>query len=857
VLSRATLMQSNCKRAVLANLALIAAGLLWAPAVRAQATPAAPPLLVPPKVLDSAPPIYPQAHLAHGEHPTVVLKVTVLATGEPADVAVEHSAGPDFDEAAVQAVRKWRFDPARRGESPIASRVGVAVHFELPELSVVDVVAVPSAEEAVPHPHDEPHPDMTGTPGASFGARAVVDAELRSEGRGSSDFRLDSKVLHAAPRADAADLLKTAPGMVAARIEGDAVAHRLMLRGFDADHGQDIALSIDGLPINQVSHIHGQGYADLGFLIPEVVRGLRVIEGVTDPAQGDFSVAGSADFELGVEKRGLRLDSSYGRFNSFRELLLYAPEGTAKDSFAAVSFRKTQGFGQNRASTTGSAMGQLAFGHERLKLTLSSALHASRAQTANVVRRDDVEQGVVGFYGVYPLATTEAQGAFAARAQLSAKLRYLGESGQNAELQLGYVLTDFRLLANYTGFTEVSQIEPSWAGRGDLTEQLNQARMLFMRGRYRTAAMRLVASSELRLEAGFSGRMDQIAQRQNLVEAPENTTWDKRVDASILAVDVGAYVDADLSLTRFARLKGGLRADMLAYGVEDALANFIPSFRADSHLPGYRRSAAGLAMGPRAALELLPTSQLTWSCAYGEGYRSPQARLLDDGEPAPFAKVRSGDTGLRFMFGPDRQSSVRGSAFYTHLTNDVAFDAREARPSPIGPTTRVGGVLYADLRVLSWLTATASVTYVRATLDAPPPKTLENPSPAYESGQRLPYVPSWVGRFDGRAEQHLGSLRGHALLGHVAAGLTVWSRRTLPFGESTPAVALLDASAGAKAGNVRVDLSLMNLLGARYAASEVVTASNFDPSGVPSRLPARHLTAGAPRTYLVTLGVDL
>jgi TonB family protein len=850
-------MQSNCKRALLANLALLAAGLLWEPPAQAEAAPEAPPVLVPPKVVESAPPVYPQAHLAHGEHPTVVLKVTVLATGEPADVAVEHSAGPDFDDAAVHAVRQWRFEPARRGTLPIASRVGVAVHFELPELSVVDVVAVSSAEEAVPHPHDEPHPDAIGTAAGPFGARAVVDAEMRSEGRGSSDFRLDSKVLQAAPRADAADLLKTAPGMVAARIEGDAVAHRLMLRGFDADHGQDIALSVDGLPVNQVSHIHGQGYADVGFLIPEVVRGLRVIEGVTDPAQGDFSVAGSADFELGVEKRGLRLDSSYGRFNTFRELFVYAPEGMGKESFAAVSFRKTQGFGQNRASTTGSALGQLAFGNERLKLTLTSALHASRAQTANVVRRDDVERGVVGFYGVYPLATTEAQGAFAARAQLSARLRYLGESGQNAELQLGYVLTDFRLLANYTGFTEVSQLEPSWAGRGDLTEQLNQARMLFMRGRYRTAPMQLAANTNLTLEAGFSGRIDQIAQRQNLVEAPENTTWDKRVEASILAVDVGAYLDADVSLTRFARLKGGLRSDLLAYGVEDALSNFIPSFRAESHLPGYRRSAAGLAMGPRAAFEVSPSAQLMLSIAYGEGYRSPQARLLDDGEPAPFAKLRSGDAGLRFTFGPDLQSSVRGSAFYTYLANDIAFDAREARPEPIGPTTRRGGVLYVDLRVLPWLTTTASVTYVRATLDSPPPKTLENPSPAYESGQRLPYVPSWVARFDGRAEHAVGSVRGRSLRGHVAAGLTVWSRRTLPFGESTPAVALLDANAGAKLAAVRVDLSLMNLLGARYAASEVVTASSFDPNGVPSRLPTRHLTAGAPRTYLVTLGVDL
>src|SRR5690606_4708419 len=113
------------------------------------------------------------------------------------------------------------------------------------------------------------------------------------------------------------------------------------------DHGQDIELTVDGVPVNQPSHLHGQGYADLGFVIPETVRSLRVVEGVYDPAQGDFAVAGSADFQPGVAQRGIQLSSSYGAFNTLRELALWAPEGQAEDTFAAVLFRKTRGFGQN------------------------------------------------------------------------------------------------------------------------------------------------------------------------------------------------------------------------------------------------------------------------------------------------------------------------------------------------------------------------------------------------------------------------------------------------------------------------------------------------------------------------------
>ncbi|HEY6878093.1 MAG TPA: TonB family protein, partial [Polyangiales bacterium] len=276
--------------------------------------------LLPPRVLESPPPIYPELHLAHGEHPTVVLKITVLADGAVADVSIEHTAGDDFDRAAIEAVQRWRFEPARRGAQAIASRIGVAVHFELPELATVEVGAVTSAEPMTPHRHDE-------GPADEVEAVAKIKAEARTEARGNNDYRLDRKLLEAAPHADAADLLKGAPGMVVARIEGDAVGHRLMLRGFDADHGQDIELTVDGVPVNQPSHIHGQGYADLGFVIPETVRSLRVVEGVYDPAQGDFAVAGSADFELGVEQRGARASSSYGAFHTFRELALWAPEG--------------------------------------------------------------------------------------------------------------------------------------------------------------------------------------------------------------------------------------------------------------------------------------------------------------------------------------------------------------------------------------------------------------------------------------------------------------------------------------------------------------------------------------------------
>ncbi len=815
------------------------------------------PALTPPRVLHSVAPIYPVSHLSHGEHPTVVLKATILADGAITEMQIEHSAGKDFDDAAIAAVKQWTFEPARREGEAIASRVSVAVHFELPELGTFEIASITVAEPLVPHAHQgEPAPHA-GEPEPEFQAHAEVDALLRDEDRGNSDFHLDRALLDAAPHLEAADLLKAAPGMVVARIEGDAVAHRLMLRGFDADHGQDIELNVDGVPVNQSSHIHGQGYADLNFLIPETVKRIRVTEGVYDPAQGDFAVAGSANFQLGVEQRGFSLHSSYGSFNTFRETAVWAPKGQPDDTFAAVSFRKSDGFGQNRASTWAAAIAQGTFGRGPLKLTLHGSAHAVRARTANVLRLDDIEAGSVGWYDVYPYPTAQSQSGYATRAQLSAKLRYIGHAGENAEVLLFYVVNDFRLLANYSGFSEISRHNPAWSGRGDLIEQTNLARTVGLRARYRSTSYAPHPEVKGSLEFGLYSRVDLIGQNQNLVQAPQNTVWDREVAADITAADIGGYFDLDLAFTKFVRLKGGVRADMLNYRIDDALQNFIPADRPQNYIMGYRRTAAGIAVGPRVVLEVEPLKKFVLSAAYGEGYRSPMALLLHEGEPAPFTKVRSGDLGARIAFGAREQLSLRGSGYYTALDSDIVFDPREGRAEPVGPSRRVGFVLHADARPLSWLLAAASVTYVRAVLTDPPARTASDPRPPLGKGDLLPYVPPVVLRLDCSAEHALTEVRGAPLVGRAGLGFTYWARRPLPFDERASPVSLLDLSLRASYRAFSLDASVYNLIGVEWAAQELSYTSNWDPNAVPSRLPARHIQAGSPRMFLVTLGITL
>ena len=67
------------------------------------------------------------------------------------------------------------------------------------------------------------------------------------------------------------EVLRSVPGLFIGQHAGGGKAEQLFLRGFDIDHGTDVAISVDGMPVNMVSHAHGQGYADLHFVIPETI----------------------------------------------------------------------------------------------------------------------------------------------------------------------------------------------------------------------------------------------------------------------------------------------------------------------------------------------------------------------------------------------------------------------------------------------------------------------------------------------------------------------------------------------------------------------------------------------------------
>src|SRR6266540_3201609 len=241
------------------RLAAVGAVLLSSSVVLGQNTAVEPPVVV--THVDA---VYPPSALAERRHADVILTVTVDADGHVSKVDIASSGGDDLDEAAIVAVRQWTFVPAKRNGVPVPSRIRIPFHFA-PPAPPPEIVEPEHTEQPQLPPQLALPPAQGAAPETPQGSEAVTEVEIigkrQPPSRGTSDFRIPRATLTAAPHGTAADLLSTAPGVFIAHPEGEAIAQRVFLRGFDAEHGQDVEFKLAGIPMNQQSHMHGQGYA--------------------------------------------------------------------------------------------------------------------------------------------------------------------------------------------------------------------------------------------------------------------------------------------------------------------------------------------------------------------------------------------------------------------------------------------------------------------------------------------------------------------------------------------------------------------------------------------------------------------
>lgn len=761
------------------------------------------------------------------QHADVILIVTLDAHGNVTDVKVETSGGAPFDEAAVEAVRKWTFSPATKNGKPFAARMKIPFHFEPPKPP-----EPPPPEPTPPPPPEKTAPPPEKTPPAPPPKKSdVEDVHVYGPASpplvGVCDVRFHGGEIwsaRATPQDNATKLLQTATPILITNEGGEGHAEAIFSRGFDAREGQDIELTANGVPINEAGNLHTNGYADTHFIIPELVRGIRVVEGPFDPRQGNFAVVGSADYQLGLDQRGVVAKYTGGAWNTHRAVALWGPEGAGERTFAGAEMYTTDGFGQNRAAIRGSAMGQYEgkLGDKGI-WHLGAQGYASRFQTPGVVREDDVKAGRIGFYDSYdgPPHSIDAlpQGGdatrFSAWGDVETKL-----DQTTLRQQVFVIKKDMRLVENFTGFL----LDP----RGDELDLNVNSLTVGARGsaRFRTKAF----GQKQELEVGYYARGDDTHDTQQRIAAADGNPYQDDTDDRSTLGDIGLYADTNLRFTKWLTLNGGVRSDIFTFDVFDALA-------------GKRTSNAAIAAMPRGSLVLGPLEGFSFGVSAGSGVQSVDPEyVIQNPTATPYTNVASYEAGASFtrVIGGQALVVARSVFFDTHVDNDVFFSEQEGRNVLGVATTRTGWLGTARVTGKHF-DVSANATFVKSQYD--------------DTHLPVAYAPPAVFRADavvfGDVPIRIDGTKIHAALG---SSVTYAAPRPLPFGLWSDEIFSLDATLDLRWRRVDIGVTATNITNNNYRIAEFAYASDFHTGGT-TTAPVRTFNAAPPLGVFASLSV--
>lgn len=616
------------------------------------------------------------------------------------------------------------------------------------------------------------------------------------------------------------EMLELVPGVHIVQHGAEGKGHQIFLQGFDAAHGSDVEGLLEGISLNEPSHVHGQGYLDLYGIIPEVVSEMAVVKGPFLPWQGDFAVSGSLRFDLGVpeELRPGFVSAEGTHRGKMRSVAVTAPEGADDQTFFAFDLVRDAGFGPDREATRGAFLGQYRkdFGRHGA-VTFLASLQSARFESPETLRLSDVEDGKKDFWGAYG----PAGHGLSDRAMARLSYRY-ERDGRDVEVAVFGIARDFFLEENFTG-------RLLYPEHGDLGKQAHQAGA----GGFTTAIEKtipLTIPAELYLGMGW--RFDGLRQQEHQLDLSRRP-WQTNRDIDSAIHQTYAYAGVRLSPTRWLTVLPSLRVAAVAIDMRDRLRKG----KADS---------AEIAALPRLAASFPIRPEVTLFADYGRGYRTPESRAvaappqdtIEDerlsrytGGAPEITIVDSVQTGIELK--PVRPVRMSLFGFATFLDREMVFDHVSNINVAMDGTRRWGVTFDGAYQPLRWLELGADVTWTDARFN--------------HSGHRVPGVPIWMGT----ARANLGKARGPK----GGASLLWCGTRPLAHGAEVKGYPRLDASVGWRFGRADLTVMVMNVLNQKIMEGVYHFASWFDEEEQRSLIPSIHYAAGEPITarFLVTV----
>ncbi|MEP6933077.1 MAG: TonB-dependent receptor plug domain-containing protein [Nitrospirota bacterium] len=532
--------------------------------------------------------------------------------------------------------------------------------------------------------HD-PDQDIVEVPEVTVIGEKPVEAS-------SQQFIPDKEIL-LQPQGRPAQVLRLIPGFLAVEHSGGAgKADQYFLRGFDADHGTDVAFFTDGMPINFRTHAHGQGYADLNFIIPETIQGLDVSKGAYLPEYGDFATAGAVNFKTRqVVEEGF-VQATGGQFDTQRYLLMFSPtKDKVRTLFAAEGYYTNGPYEHDNRYFRGNLFGKMTTNlTSRDELSVTGTFQKSQWNASGEIPFRAVTDGTIDRFG----AIDPSEGGNTLRS--TARLNYHYDTPSGGQFFANAYGQYYRLdlFTNFTFFLN----DPV---NGDGIQQSDRRVMYGGDLGYKQRGEVLGVPSIGTI--GFQTRVDNIHAR--LGTQTTRTPIGATTDSDILEASYAPFVKAEVQLTSWMRLAGGLRAETFTFDVHNRCADCAeqPAGRTTSSIVLPKMN---LILGPWAGTEFFAN--------YGEGYHSNDARSAVAPGSSPLARAQSYEVGVRSKpWGPEGLELI-ATLWRLDLKSELVFVGDEGTTEIRGESRREGVEVAARGQVSGPLYFNGSVTYTKA-----------------------------------------------------------------------------------------------------------------------------------------------
>jgi len=504
------------------------------------------------------------------------------------------------------------------------------------------------------------------------------------------------------PVKSAQDLLRLVPGLFIAQHQGGGKAEQIFLRGFDADHGTDVNVSVDGLPVNLVSQAHGQGYADLHFVIPETIAGYDFGKGPYYSGKGDFCTAGYVAYNTinVLDKNMVKIEA--GQFNTIRgvallNLLSDNAKNKGQSAYIAGETLYTNGgpfdvpehF--NRYNIFGKFNTNIG-ADSKLTLSLSSLSSGWRA-AGEIPNRAQAEGYIKDPFG----SIDSSQGGYTSRVNANIKLTSKLKNDFTWENQAYYSHCYFNLISNFT-FYYADPVNGDEFGQHEEREIYGYKSTLTHQDYFRNATLTSTAGVGIRYDYTHPSWLAHTLNGDSILNFIQL--------GNVKEANANAFIDETLETGKWL-FNVGLRFDYFNfYYLSTAPASDTVAVIYNEVNPSQDKSI----ISPKINIQYTLNPKIQFYAKLGKGFHSNDTRVVIANLGYQILPAAYGaDLGINWK--PLPRLFINTALWYLYLQQEFTYgaDFGDESVEPGGKTERKGIDISVRYQMNNWLSANLNV----------------------------------------------------------------------------------------------------------------------------------------------------